>query len=150
LEWEPSSNLPHAVSVDDSPPISPVPRRVVVRRRSARAGMEATCKVGRGHGVGGGSKEGERKERLRNRRKRMAAVASRVWLRGLALRNAFRGWFARYVERRVDYLKPKGSFCKSYEDACRHAEEPPMLRILLFHRSQVGFNQPRFTECKTT
>jgi hypothetical protein len=27
----------------------------------------------------------------------------RVWLPGLALHNAFRGWFARYVGRRVDF-----------------------------------------------
>jgi hypothetical protein len=26
-----------------------------------------------------------------------------VWLRGLALHNAFRGWFARYVGRLVDF-----------------------------------------------
>jgi hypothetical protein len=41
-EREPSTSLPHAVSVDASFPISTIPRRVVVRRRSARASMEAT------------------------------------------------------------------------------------------------------------
>jgi hypothetical protein len=115
--------------------------------RSSAHGMEATRR-GEGMEAARSGKEGERKERPRNRRGWRAAVGFgcgglSAMLSGVVCKTTsplnflfFEGW-------RVGYLKAKGSFCKRYKDTCSRAEEPPMPRTLSCEQEAGGFNQPR-------